>query len=133
MRDIRMPQIGRQGHEVPSDRGALGAALLQDPCCEGMAEVVDARPPGPPRSNIRKLQDAAEGTVHCRIGERGSLHRQKQVIVQSRKTAADIEIAVKSLHDAAVQRHQAALVELGFADTQKAAGQHIAKPEMERF
>jgi hypothetical protein len=51
------------------------------------------------------------------------------MVVRSSKAAADIEIALKSLHDALVQRHQAALIELGFADVQNAVGQHIAKPQ----
>ncbi|MFZ0460557.1 MAG: hypothetical protein WAM17_19335 [Rhodoplanes sp.] len=69
-----------------------------------MAEIVNARPPGPPGSNVRKLQDPAERTVDRRIGERGSLYRQKQVVVRSGKAAAHVEIALESLHDALVQR-----------------------------
>jgi hypothetical protein len=41
--DIGMPEICRQGDEVPGDRTALGTALFQNPCCEGMAKVVNAR------------------------------------------------------------------------------------------
>ena len=63
MRDIGVTHIGRQGDEVARDRIALCAAFLQDLRREAMAEIVNARPPGPPRGNVRKLQDAAEGIV----------------------------------------------------------------------
>ena len=69
VRDIGVPQIGRQGDEVPGDRIALCAALLQHSCRKAVAKIVDARPPRPLRSNIRKLQDATECTVHRTVGE----------------------------------------------------------------
>src|SRR5260370_6333646 len=55
------------------------------------------------------------------------------MVVRSGKSAAHVEIVLKSFRDALVQRYEAALVELGLADVQNATWQHIAKPEMERL
>ena len=65
---------------------------------------------------------------YCRRA--ASLHGQEQVIIRSGKAAAPVEIAVKRLHDGLVQRHEPALVELGFADMQNPAGQYVAKPQI---
>ncbi|KAH2845162.1 hypothetical protein KXW36_009163, partial [Aspergillus fumigatus] len=70
----------RQRDEVSGDRVALGVALLQNMRREAMAKVMNARPPGPLRSNIRKPQDTAECIVHRAGGESLALRRGEQVI-----------------------------------------------------
>ncbi|KTT89641.1 hypothetical protein NS44R_14980 [Mammaliicoccus sciuri] len=123
MLDIDVAQIGRQRDEVSGDRVALGVALLQNMRREAMAKVMNARPPGPLRSNIRKPQDTAECIVHRAGGESLALRRGEQVIVRSRDKAAPVEIAVESLHHGRVQRHEPAFAELGVADMQDTVGQ----------
>src|SRR6267143_1558370 len=128
-----MAQIGRQRDEVPGDRVALGVALLQNMRREAMAKVMNAWPPGPLRSNIRKPKDTAECIVHRAGGESRALRRWEEVIVRSCDKAAPVKIAVEGLHYGCVQRHKAAFAELGVADMQDTVGQYVVEPKVERF
>src|SRR5260370_16613485 len=100
---------------------------------EAMAKVMNARPPGPHRSNIRKPQDTAECIVHRAGGESLALRRWEQGIVRSCDKAAPVEIAVESLHYGRVQRHEPAFAELGFPDMQHAARHYAAEPHADHL
>src|SRR5260370_22168846 len=111
----------------------LSVSWRNNPVAGIMAKVMNARPPGPLRSNIRKPQDTAECIVHRAGGESLALRRGEQVIVRSRDKAAPVEIAVESLHHGRVQRHQPAFAELGVADMQDTVGQYVVAPKVERL
>src|SRR6516164_8459628 len=124
-----MPEIGRESDEVPGDRAAPGAALLQDPRRECMPKVVDAGRSWTAGRDAGAFHNAAEGIVHYAGLERFLFGRREQKIARPRQPAPLVEIKVERLDDAFVKRRQPALAELRFADAQHPARQYVIKPE----
>ena len=126
--EVRVPHVGHQGDGVPRDCRPAGAALLQNPRCEGVAQIVDAWSPRPAGRDIGVPDDLAEGLVDHGIAEPSSPCRQKQAIREPDKIPAKREVAVERVPHARVQRDEAALAELGLANVQDAVGQDVAEP-----
>lgn len=116
-----MTKIATEQDEVMSDRRLLPAPLGDQPCGQGVAEIMEPRMSARSRDD-EILGEAAKRVIHSLLVERLTAAANEQPISESRMTATGCAVTTEGAHRGGMQWKQALGTEFCTGNQQRAGG-----------